>query len=71
MSELFLSRAELHRLTGRHTRPAQIKRLREMRIPWEVNALGQVIVLRSAVEHAMGVPSAAPPASEPDFEAIL
>ena len=72
MNDLFLEREQLERLTGRRTRPAQIRQLRERKIPYEVNALGQVLVARAYVERRLGVQPVEPARDasafpEPDF----
>lgn len=47
---MFLSPQELVQLTGRKVRTKQIQALRSMAIPFFVNALGQPVVARVAVE---------------------
>ena len=49
-ADLFLSSGELDILTGKKTRPAQIKALKAMLVPFRINAVGKPIVTRSAVE---------------------
>lgn len=64
---LFLDRDELHHLTGKRTRPAQLRQLRARKIPYEVNALGDVLVAKAYVEQRLGVSGSAPaPADFPD-----
>ena len=69
MSDVFLDREQLERLTGKRTRPAQVKQLRARRIPHEVNARGQVLVSRAYVEQRLGATVAEDATSfpEPDF----
>lgn len=72
---LFLDRSELEQLTGKRTRPAQIRQLRASKIPHEVNARGQVLVARAYVEQRLGVNGGTAPAPtgyapEPDFSAF-
>ena len=47
---MFLSTEELVQLTGRKVKAKQIQALRVMAIPFFVNALGQPVVARAAVE---------------------
>lgn len=47
---MFLSIEELVQLTGRKVKTKQIDTLRSMGIPFFVNALGQAVVARAAVE---------------------
>jgi hypothetical protein len=50
MSPLFLNRDEIATLTGRKNKGNQIRALRKMGIPFFVNACGQPVVTRVAVE---------------------
>lgn len=50
MEPLFLSDDQLRELTGRKVRRCQIESLRQMGIPFRVNAAGRPVVCRSAVE---------------------
>jgi hypothetical protein len=50
MSEMFLSDEEIAQLTGRKFKSHQILTLRQMRIPFFVNATGHPVVTRAAVE---------------------
>ena len=47
---LFLTDQELHELTGRKLRRLQIAALREMGVPFRINAAHRPVVCRSAVE---------------------
>lgn len=47
--DTFLTDAEVERLTGRKVRRLQCAQLRNMLIPFRVNALGQPIVTRAAL----------------------
>nr|WP_244147115.1 DUF4224 domain-containing protein [Paraburkholderia bryophila] len=47
---MFLSPQELVQLTGRKVKAKQIQALRSMAVPFFVNALGQPVVARVAVE---------------------
>lgn len=47
---LFLNDQELHQLTGRKARRLQIAALRDMGVPFRVNAANRPVVCRSAVE---------------------
>ncbi|MFM0318153.1 DUF4224 domain-containing protein [Paraburkholderia nemoris] len=47
---MFLSSEELVQLTGRKVKTKQIQALRSMAVPFFVNALGQPVVARVAVE---------------------
>lgn len=50
MSEdLFLTDRELRELTGRAIRKLQIAALRDMLVPFRVNAIGRPVVTRAAV----------------------
>lgn len=51
---MFLTEEEIHRLTGRTTKPAQIKTLCEMGIEHRINADGCPIVLVSHLNKIMG-----------------
>lgn len=61
MEPMFLSDDQLRELTGRKVRRCQIESLRQMGIPFRVNAAGRPVVCRSAVE---GGKSAATSASD-------
>lgn len=50
MSNLFLTREELHTLTGRKMKSKQIETLRHMGLPFWVNACGHPVVSVAAVE---------------------
>lgn len=69
---MWLTTAEVRRLTGKKTRPAQIRNLVERKIPHEVNGLGEVLVASAYIERRFGVVPEAPQpthglATEPDF----
>lgn len=49
-SPLFLTDSELRELTGRKLRTLQIAALRDMGIPFRINAAHRPVVCRSAVE---------------------
>jgi ribosome biogenesis protein Tsr3 len=61
---LFLNRDELFELTGKKTRPAQAKVLDAMTIPHATNGLGELVVLRKAVEKKLSVNDPRTPAEE-------
>lgn len=67
---LCLTRAELEELTGRHTRPAQLRVLARQGIPALVDGHGRVKVLRAALERRHGIVGRISPVTEPDFEAL-
>lgn len=46
---LFLSEDELKQLTGRTTRNAQIRALRDMQLPFFINAAGRAVVLQQSL----------------------
>jgi len=48
-SDLFLTDAELHELTGRKVLRLQIEQLRKMLIPFHGNALGRPVVTRATL----------------------
>lgn len=50
MPNLFLTRDELHVLTGRRMKSKQIEALRRMGLPFWVNASGHPVVSVAAVE---------------------
>lgn len=50
VDNLFLTDDEVARLSGRKLRSAQVKALRQMGIPFFVNAAGRAIVARAAIE---------------------
>lgn len=56
--ELFLNDQELRDLTGRAVRRKQIAALRDMMIPFRVNAIGRPVVTRAAVIGTREVPAA-------------
>lgn len=58
MSNMFLDREDVAVLTGRKSRRLQIEALRQMGIPFYVNAIGTPMVTRVAVEG--GKPADAP-----------
>lgn len=47
---MFLSDDEVSRLTGRKMKSAQINALRQMGVPFFVNATGHAVVTRAAIE---------------------
>jgi hypothetical protein len=47
---LFLTRDEMAVLTGRKMKGKQVQALRKMGIPFFINAVGQPVVARSAIE---------------------
>jgi hypothetical protein len=49
MSE-FLSEADIRKLTGRVKRALQEEELKRMRIPYRINARGELVVRRGLVE---------------------
>lgn len=51
---LFLGRDEIAEITGRKQKGKQIEQLHKMRIPFEVNALGNPVVLKGYVETLFG-----------------
>ena len=68
---MFLTEQELHALTRRHTRPAQIRRLKAMGIKFIDDPEEPcVLVLRSVVERAGGN-DAANEEQAPSFEWML
>jgi len=50
MSATFLEPAEVAELTGRKMKSLQIQTLRQMGIPFHINATGHPVVCRSVVE---------------------
>jgi len=50
MSSTFLDKDELAQLTGRKMKSLQIEALRKMGLPFFVNAVGQPVVPRSAID---------------------
>lgn len=54
MGRVFLSPEDLSELTGRQTAPAQIRWLREQRIPFLIGADGKPKVLRSTILAMLG-----------------
>lgn len=62
---MFLTPAELRELTGCARRKDQLVWLKAKGYKHQVNALGQINVLRAHIEHRLG--AGKPPAPEPDF----
>lgn len=50
MASALLDDIDVKKLTGRATKSKQIEQLREMKLPFFINALGQPVVARSVVE---------------------
>lgn len=50
MSNMFLTREQLHILTGRKMKSKQIEALRRMGLPFWVNACGHPVVSVAAIE---------------------
>jgi hypothetical protein len=48
-SDLFLDAQEMIKLTGRHRKSSQIATLKQMLIPFRVNAIGEPIVTRASI----------------------
>lgn len=65
----FLDTEELQALTGRARKAAQIAALRDMGVPFLVNACGRPVVTRSAIEGRQAPP--APAAPKPWRSAVL
>lgn len=55
MADMFLSLSELAVLTGRTVKSKQVKTLRNMGVPFFVNACGRPIVARAAIEGRVNV----------------
>jgi hypothetical protein len=62
---LFLDDAELRRLTGRAFKSAQIRWLRQNKLPFRVSATGHPVVTRVAVEGIRDPAPTAIPAPRP------
>lgn len=60
VAEMFLSDAQIRHLTGCAHKARQVEQLRKMGLPFWVNARGQAIVTRAAVE-GRPVPAQAKP----------
>lgn len=60
-SETFLNRKDVRHLTGRAHRQPQIEALKNMGVPFFVNATGWAIVARTAVEGRQPASAAAEP----------
>jgi hypothetical protein len=61
MSGIFLNREDVRVLTGRAHRAPQIEALKNMGIPFFVNATGWAVVARAAVEGRIQGPAAVEP----------
>lgn len=62
MSATFLDSTEICELTGRKLKNLQVAALRNMGIPFFINAIGRPVVPRNAIE---GKVAAAPPEKSP------
>lgn len=64
---LILSADEIAEVTERQQRPAQIRQLAAMGIPFRIRADGAPVVSRAAFDQAMGKGAPKQRAVEPDF----
>lgn len=60
---MFLTKEEVAELTGRKTKAKQIEHLRRIGMRFWVNALGNPVVPRSAIEGLPAIPTKAEPAA--------
>jgi hypothetical protein len=67
---MFLAAKDIEALTGRKRRQHQINWLVEHGFPFEVNAAGLPVVLRSVVEQKLGGKVAARNRARPRFERL-
>lgn len=67
MSDMFLKKEEVAELTGRVVRAKQIETLRKMALPFWINARGDPIVPRSAIEGRREQPKPEKRKCEPNF----
>lgn len=61
MSDAFLSKEDVRRLTGRAHRSRQIEVLKGQGVPFYVDGTGWPVVARAAVEGRASAPAAEPP----------
>lgn len=66
---LFLTDDELAELTGRRVRRLQIAALKQMMIPFRINALGRPVVTRAAVLGLQATTAATQPRWSPSLVA--
>ena len=50
MSATFLEQSEIFELTGRKLKSLQVQALRQMGVPFFINAIGRPVVTRTAIE---------------------
>jgi len=62
MSTTFLEQTEIYELTGRKLKSLQVAALKNMGIPFFINAIGRPVVSRKVIE---GRATAAPPEKSP------
>ncbi|MCH7853391.1 MAG: DUF4224 domain-containing protein [Proteobacteria bacterium] len=67
---MFLSASEIESLTGRKRLRHQAKWLAQHSFPFEVNAAGFPVVLKSVVEKRLGGTTRSRPRSRPRFERL-
>ncbi len=68
MSGMFLDRAELERYTGRKRKKAQMKVLRDRRVPFDVDIDGWPVVLKASIEKKiLGKATTEEPGVGPNF----
>lgn len=70
---MFLNNDELVRLTGREQHAAQKRYLNRKQIPFEENAIGEILVSRNYIERRLSGGPVESPAKEfrPNFDRIL
>ena len=72
MSNLFLSKDEVHELTGRIRKDFQVEALRFMGVEHRVRPDGSIAVLRAHVEQSLGLVNSMqkPKTVEPNWSAL-
>lgn len=67
---MFLSKDEVRTLTGRIHREKQITQLRKMGVPFYLNAAGNPIVARAAIQQSLSSAGAVGHHAEPNWGAL-
>jgi hypothetical protein len=70
MTDDFLTKVQVQKLTGKCRRSAQMRELKILGLPYDVNGRGEILVLWSVVQHKMGIKRPTEAAPEPNWGAM-
>lgn len=70
MTNDFLTKEQVQRLTGKKRRGYQCAELKARGLPFDMNSRGEILVLWSVVEHRMGIKRPTEAVPEPKWDAM-